>query len=73
MANLEMYIQKIEKQFAPLCTAKDLVNIGLIKSEAMAYHLRKNKRGPAFIKLNNRSILYPRDGVIQYLRENIDD
>jgi hypothetical protein len=73
MSEILSYIKTIEDSFPLLCTANDLVKIGLIKSHAMAYYLRRTGRGPEFLKMTNRSILYPKDAVIKYLRDGIHE
>lgn len=63
-------LQSIEDQLPALASAEDLVQVGIFRSVATINRLRKEGKGPDYIRLSDRLIRYPRTGVIKFLRDN---
>lgn len=70
MSACDDYIEKIEKLLPESCTVQDLVRVKIFNTPGMAYQARIHKDGPPYFQLGNRKkIIYPRDGIIQWLKE----
>ncbi len=61
-------IAKLRRKLPELCSVKDLLEIGVYRSEQAAYEARKNGKCPEFFHLPYRGIVYPRDGIIEFLK-----
>lgn len=65
----DLFIKKIQEKLPDECSAKDLVAVGLFKSEQAAAMARYMHNSPGFFKLGGR-VIYPKDSVIEWLKEN---
>ncbi len=70
MDYLDDYIETISYKLPILASTKDLKKIGLYRSDQAAAAARRKGMGPPFFKINARVILYPREGVIEYLKNS---
>jgi len=68
MSACDDFIQKLSERLPDMATTKDLINAGLYRSDQGAAAARKSKNGPEFFKLNNKVILYPKQGVLEFLK-----
>ena len=70
MSACDDFIQKIESMLPECCTVQDLIKAKIFSTTGMAYQARLSKDGPPYFQLGNRKkIIYPRDGIIQWLKE----
>ena len=69
MNTCDTFIKKIEFSLKDPCTCSDLVNVGIYRSPQAARYARQVGSSPPFFKLGGK-IIYPRDGVILWLKEN---
>tara|TARA_R110000868_G_scaffold184634_1_gene426269 strand:- start:81 stop:341 length:261 start_codon:yes stop_codon:yes gene_type:complete len=67
--NNENLIKKLTDALPELCTTKDLVGCGIFKTTPEAIQSRKNGRGPEYLKLSLRRIIYSKEAVIAWLHE----
>lgn len=63
-------IAKLKRKLPELCSVSDLIKIGVYRSEQAAYSGRKTGKCPPHFRLPFRGIVYPRDGVIEFLMLN---
>ena len=69
----EEYIKKIEMELPEKCTVKDLMKVGIYNCATAAVEARVMGDCPVYFQLRKRGrIFYPRNGVIQWLREKIN-
>ena len=54
-----------------MLTAKDIVDLGLIGSEAKLYYLRKDGRGPRFLFIPPRRYLYAPSDLIHWMEDGL--
>lgn len=69
ISGCEIFIQKAESILPDPCTSKDLVDMGLYKSEQAACYARKMGLSPDYFKLPHKAILYPKAGVVEFLKK----
>ncbi len=67
MNSCDDFIEKAKKNLPDLCSVKDLIALGIYRSEQAAAYARKKSIGPDFFKLPHRTVIYPKIGVINYL------
>lgn len=65
-------IANIKRKLPELCSVRDLLKIGIYRSEQAAYSARKSGNCPAHFRLPFRGIVYPRDGVIEFLIKSVE-
>jgi hypothetical protein len=51
-----------------MLTPKDLVDLGVVRSETRLYHMRERNEGPPYTKIPQRSYLYAPNDVAAWLR-----
>jgi len=64
----EAFIRKLEMTLPELVTPTDLVKVGVYKSSQAAAMARQSGHGPGYFQLNAKRVLYPRGGVIEFLK-----
>lgn len=69
MSACDDYINKIYSQLPELATTKDLIRIGLFRTDQSASAARKMGNSPEFFRINKRVILYPKKGVIEFFKK----
>lgn len=62
--------EKIEKNYPELLRTRDLIAIGLYSAACVAWTARKNNKGPEYVRLDGK-IVYPKAGVIEFLKEKL--
>jgi hypothetical protein len=67
------YLEHVERALPALASTWDLIELGLFGSENAAYRARKRNDGPPYIRVNSRVIRYPKQGVLDFLRERHED
>ena len=70
MTVCEEYINELMHDMPNLLTPKDLISCGIYKSHQAAYIARKNGTSPVFFNINHRGIVYPKKGIIEFLKNN---
>jgi hypothetical protein len=73
MGTCEEVIQKLDRTLPNFCTVKDLIKIGLFKSPQAARSARLANCAPPFFKMGAKTILFPKEGVIKWLRRGMND
>lgn len=69
----EEYILKIEKELPEMCRVKDLIKAGIFNSATAAVEARASGNTPGYFQMGKRGrVLYPRNAVLQWLREKIN-
>lgn len=66
-------ILKLKRFLPDLLTSKDLVSLGVYKTAQAAYMARIKGKCPPFMKIPFRGVVYPKDGVIEFLERNSHD
>lgn len=70
MNSCDKFIEKARQELPELCSTKDLVRIGLFKSEHCAWHARKKGISFDYFKLPHGTVVYPKKGVIELLEKS---
>lgn len=70
MNGCEIYIYKLAEKLPEMCSVQDLINVGIYRTEQAAYYARRKKQGPDYFQMSSRQVLYPKEGVIQYLKQH---
>lgn len=73
MNSLAETLKNFEKILPPLASAVDLVNLGIFPTISTVNRLRILGKGPAYLKLSERIVRYPKDSVIKFLKEHWND
>lgn len=56
-----------------MCRVKDLIKVGVFNSATAAVEARTTGNSPDYFQMSKRGrVLYPRTGVVQWLREKIN-
>lgn len=66
----EDLIAKLDKQLPEICTIHDLIRAGIVSSRNTMEHYRKKNLGPPFLRVSERKIFYPKQGVLKWLKES---
>lgn len=66
---IEEFINQLESELPEMCTTDDLVENRLFTSPVTAYIARENGKGPEFVALSRKNIIYPKKAVINWVRE----
>lgn len=69
VSRCDLFIEKISRILPELCSPKDLVKIGIYKTEMGAWHARKKGTSPEFFKLPEGHVLYPKESIIDFLKK----
>jgi hypothetical protein len=69
MKAVNILISKIINNVPELATTRDLIKTGLYRSEQAAYMARRQRRSPPWMRLPGLGIVYPRDGIIEFLEK----
>ena len=59
--------QKESVVLPDICSAADLVRAGIVANAGVLSDWRKKGKGPAFKKIGNRSFIYTREDVVDWL------
>lgn len=70
MSTDKKFILKLEEILPELVTAKDLVKIGIYRTEQAAYSARQKGKSPPYIRIPSRGIVYPKQGIIDFLEKH---
>lgn len=54
-----------------LVSARDLVKVGMYRTEQGAYAARQSGKCPPYFRIPGRGIVYPKQGVIDFLRTRV--
>jgi len=63
------FIKHIEQMLPETCSVRDLIKVGIYKSAQSAFHARRDKKCPPYMKVPGRGFIYPRMGVIDWLHK----
>jgi len=69
MSACDDFIQKIDRVLPEMATTRDLIKAGIFRSDQGAAAARKAGNCPEFFRFNNKVILYPKSGVLEFLRK----
>lgn len=69
MGRCEEYIDYVDRELPKMATTKDLIRVGIYRTDQAAAKARRKKLGPEFFQLNQRVVLYPKAAVIDFLTE----
>jgi hypothetical protein len=64
----DAFIDKVATTLPEMARTEDLIRIGIFRTAQSASRARKINDSPPFIKINNKVYLYPRDGVVKFLK-----
>ncbi len=67
--NFEQFLSDIEQMLKPLNTPKDLIKLGLERSEKTMANKRSAGSGADFVKLPNGRVVYPKEPYLDHLRK----
>lgn len=68
MTALEEYLEFLYRKLPIMCRTKDLLQVGLYRSEQAACAARRRGNCPDFIRTNARVVEYPRPAVLAYVK-----
>lgn len=71
MTSVNVFLEKIRKEMPDLISTSEMVQLGIYKTQQAAYMARKKHTCPLYIKIPQRGIVYPKQGVIEYLEKQI--
>lgn len=72
MNSCEEYLEKIERSLPELCSVEDLIDVGIYNNPAIAFADRKKGEAPDYFQIGfHKRVIYPRGGVIAWLRDKI--
>ena len=66
---LEDFLVELGKKLKPLNCPKDLVEVGVFRTEKTAANCRSNGQGPDYIKAKGTGVAYPKKAVLSWLRK----
>lgn len=66
--NLNKVIKDLEKKFPEFLRATDLIRSGLFRSRSDLSWATKRNQAPPSIKLSAHKVIFPRDGLIMWLK-----
>lgn len=69
MSEVRKFIDNIELRLPDPCTTQDLVDAKLFSSPFEAMMRRKQGQPPEFLYLSKRRIVYPKSGVLAWLKD----
>lgn len=69
----DKYIERLIEELPDMVKTKDLVKAGIFLSEQVAVNARRRGDGPDFFRLNAKTVLYPKEGVIAWLKSKRGD
>ena len=69
ISSIEAYITQLQNKLPDLASSRDLVEMGLFPSEIALSRARQTGNSPEYIKFSAGRIRYPREAVIQFVRE----
>jgi hypothetical protein len=70
MNSCDKFIEKLQRELPELCTTTDLVKVGIYKSPQAVWRARKTGMFVDFFKLPTGTIVHPKDGIIQMLKNS---
>lgn len=70
MSACDDFIAKLAKQLPEICTIHDLIRTGIVSHRNTMEHYRKKNLGPPFLRISERKIFYPKQGVLKWLKES---
>lgn len=70
MSACDDFINKVNQALPELATTKDLIRVGLFRTDQGAAAARRLGNSPEYFRLNKRVILYPKRGVIEFLKRS---
>lgn len=68
MTEYEEFIKNIEKEIPIYCSVLDLINLGIFKSAQSAQYARRRQKGPDYVVLSGRNVMYTKEAVLKYLK-----
>ena len=69
---VEEWIDHLEKTLPNVIDSTQLIKAGVFCSSAQAFNLRKRKGEPEFLRISTRRVVYPKEGVIAWLRKKTE-
>lgn len=69
MTACDEFIENLQQVLPERCTDRDLIECGIFTSAQSACLSRRIGNSPGFFKFGRR-IIYPKTGVIEWLKEN---
>lgn len=69
MNSCKPYIERITNELPEICYTRDLVKAKIFRNREMARRAREKNWGPAFLRLSPHEIIYPKEAVIEWLKE----
>ena len=65
-------IQKIKEQLPDLASTTHLVECGVFRNKNSAYWARSTDNCPPYIRMSERCIRYPKEGVITWMQKRLE-
>lgn len=70
MNSCDDFIAKLDKLLPEICTIHDLIRTGIVSHRNTMEQYRKKNLGPPFLRISERKIFYPKNGVLKWLKES---
>ena len=68
MNGADAWLRKIADQYPSVLETKDLIEIGLYKTNQSASQARKRGIAPPFFDIEGRGYIYPKEALIEWLK-----
>lgn len=65
-----LFVECLRQKLPELASVKDLIDNGIYRSAQAACTARRMGKCPPYIHIPQRGIVYPREGVIEFLEKN---
>lgn len=69
----DQFLESVQRRLPELATPRDLVRCGLYRSAQAAYSARRSGKCPPYLRIPQRGIVYPKAGVVNFLRQFIHE
>jgi hypothetical protein len=69
---VEEWINNLEKTLPDVIAPTQLIKAGIFCSSAQAFNRRMRKQEPEFLRLSTARVVYPKKGVIAWLRKKLE-
>lgn len=71
-SSLDAYINDLREKLPEMCTSFDLVEAGLFNHAYAVHTARYGNGAPKWIRKGSRTILFPRDGVLDWAKKQYE-
>ncbi len=70
MSACDDFINSIAKRLKPLSTASELIELGIYRNAQSLALARRKKQGPECFRIGKYRYMYPKEGIIEFLKKS---